>query len=282
LIIRASIRVLLMLTGLEFHNKNGLMKKTKMSTKIITGSFLVAISAILVTMAFTPKQTPTIYLVGDSTMSDKRISSYPETGWGMPFQYYFTDEVEVENHARNGRSTRTFIEEGRWETIKETLNPGDFVMIQFGHNDEVPTKTRYTPPEQFQQFLRQYISESRAVDAHPILLTPITRCQFDENGQVKETHEQYSELMREVAESEGVPLIDMDRKSQAMLTEIGEEKSKLLFLQLEPGQNPNYPDGVTDNTHFSETGARMMAELVLNGLEELDHDLAGYIVEGEE
>jgi lysophospholipase L1-like esterase len=88
--------------------------------------------------------------------------------------------------------------------------------------------------------------------------------------------------MREVAETEDVPLIDMDKKSQAMLTDIGEEKSTLLFLQLEPGQNPNYPDGVTDNTHFSETGARMMAELVLKSLEEMDHELAQYIVEGEE
>lgn len=245
---------------------------------------LMVLSLVLVVgglgfMAFTQNEKPVVYLVGDSTMSDKRISSYPETGWGMPFQYYLTDEVEVENHAQNGRSTRTFIEEGRWNAIKETLKAGDFVFIQFGHNDEVPTKSRYTPPEEFQEFLRQYISETRAHDAHPILLTPITRRQFDDNGKVKETHEQYSELMREVAASEDVPLIDMDRKSQAMLTEIGEEKSTLLFLQLEPGQNPNYPDGVTDNTHFSETGARMMAELVLQGLQELDHELANFIVD---
>ncbi|MEQ8525994.1 rhamnogalacturonan acetylesterase [Gracilimonas sp.] len=255
----------------------------KLSTeKLLLSSIILTLTVVLSLMAFTPNEKPVVYLVGDSTMSDKRISSYPETGWGMPFQYYFTDEIEIENHARNGRSTRTFIEEGRWETIKETLKTGDFVLVQFGHNDEVPTKSRYTPPEQYQKFLRQYISETRDRGAHPILLTPITRRQFDENGQVKETHEQYSALMREVAETENVPLIDMDRKSQAMLTEIGKEKSTLLFLQLEPGQNPNYPDGVTDNTHFSETGARMMAELVMQGLEELDHELANYIVEGEE
>ncbi|SMO94226.1 rhamnogalacturonan acetylesterase [Gracilimonas mengyeensis] len=258
------------------------MKGDKIILGLISGSFLVVGAVILSLMAFTPNEKPVVYLVGDSTMSDKRISSYPETGWGMPFPYYLNDEIEVENHARNGRSTRTFIEEGRWDTIKETLKAGDFVLVQFGHNDEVPTKTRYTPPEQFQQFLRQYIAETREHGAHPILLTPITRRQFDENGQVKETHEQYSALMREVAESENVPMIDMDRKSQAMLTEIGEEKSTLLFLQLEPGQNPNYPEGVTDNTHFSETGARMMAELVLEGLKELDHELATYIVEPEE
>lgn len=258
------------------------MKSDKLTIGLITSSFLVVATVIFGLMAFTPNEKPVVYLVGDSTMSDKRISSYPETGWGMPFPYYLNDEIEVENHARNGRSTRTFIEEGRWETIKKTLKKGDFVLVQFGHNDEVPTKSRYTEPKKFQEFLRQYVSETREFGAHPILLTPITRRQFDKNGQVKETHEQYSALMREVAETEKVPLIDMDRKSQAMLTEIGEEKSTLLFLQLEPGQNPNYPDGVTDNTHFSETGARMMAELVMQGLGELDHELANYIVKAEE
>lgn len=258
------------------------MKQDKVTLGLLTCSFLIVAAVVFSLMAFTPSEKPVVYLVGDSTMSDKRISSYPETGWGMPFQYYLNDEIELENHARNGRSTRTFIEEGRWKTIKTTLKKGDYVLVQFGHNDEVPTKSRYTPPEEFQQFLRQYIEETRKVGANPILLTPITRRQFNEEGKVKETHEQYSALMREVAEAENVPLIDMDRKSQAMLTEIGEEKSTLLFLQLEPGQNPNYPDGVTDNTHFSETGARMMAELVLQGLQELDHELADYIVEGEE
>ncbi len=254
----------------------------KLNTKkLLLSSITLTLGVILSLMAFTPNKKPTVYLVGDSTMSEKRISSYPETGWGMPFKYYFTDEIKIENHARNGRSTRTFIEEDRWKTIKETLKAGDFVLVQFGHNDEVPTKSRYTPPEQYQKFLRQYISETREKGAHPILLTPITRRQFDENGKVKETHEQYSALMREVAEAEDVPLIDMDRKSQSMLTEIGEEKSTLLFLQLKPGQNPNYPDGITDNTHFSETGARMMAELVMQGLQALDHELAKYIVKGE-
>lgn len=253
----------------------------KSNYQIVGTLFLGALFVAAVT-AFFPVEKPVVYLVGDSTMSDKRISSYPETGWGMPFPFYLTDEIEVENHAQNGRSTSSFMEEGRWDTILETLKAGDFVLIQFGHNDEVPTKSRYTPPEEFQTLLRQYVSDTREKGASPILLTPITRRQFDENGQVKETHEEYSELMREVAASENVPLIDMDRKSQAMLTEIGEEKSTLLFLHLEPGQNPNYPEGVTDNTHFSETGARMMAELVLQGLKELEHELAEFIVESEE
>ncbi|WP_421775269.1 rhamnogalacturonan acetylesterase [Gracilimonas sp.] len=250
--------------------------------KLYASIIILTVAAIFGLMAFKQADKPVIYLVGDSTMSDKRISSYPETGWGMPFQYYFTDEVEVQNHARNGRSTRTFMEEGRWDTINETLKAGDFVFVQFGHNDENPTKTRYTPPKQYQQLLRQYVAETRDKGAHPILLTPITRRKFNDNGMIQETHEEYSALLREVAETDDVPLIDMDRKSQALLNEVGEEKSTLLFLHLEPGQNPNYSNGITDNTHFSETGARMMAELVLQGLTELDHELVQYITEGEE
>lgn len=230
---------------------------------------------------FSPLQEPVIYLVGDSTMSIKEVEAYPETGWGMPFVDFFTSGVNIENHARNGRSTRTFIEEGRWEAIHNDLTEVDYVFIQFGHNDEVQTKPRSTTPEEYQKYLRQYISETRAKRARPVLLTPITRRQFDKEGNIKETHEKYSQLMREVAESEDVALIDMDRKSQALLQELGPDKSTLLFLHLKPGQNPNYPEGITDNTHFSETGARMMAELVLEGINELSLELKDYIREGE-
>ena len=237
---------------------------------------------VITAVAFDQPGEINVYLVGDSTMSEKRITRYPETGWGMPFASYFQAGVTVENHAVNGRSTRTFKEEGRWEPILEKLNPGDYVFIQFGHNDEVETKTSYTKPDEYQMYLRKYVSESRGKGAIPVLLTPITRRKFDENGKLIETHELYSELMREVAAAANVPLIDMDRKSQALLNELGPDKSTLLFLHLKPGQNPNYPDGVIDNTHFSETGARMMAELVLSGIRELNLGLAEAIIRGED
>ncbi|MEX2603143.1 MAG: rhamnogalacturonan acetylesterase, partial [Gracilimonas sp.] len=218
------------------------------SFRFVIKGLLVAIIGGGIFLAFTTNEKPIVYLVGDSTMSVKDVEAYPETGWGMPFVHYFTSGIEIENHARNGRSTRTFMEEGRWHVILRELKEGDYVFIQFGHNDEVPSKSRYTPPAQYQELLRQYISESLEKGATPILLTPITRRQFDDDGKVKETHEQYSELVREVAASEDVAIIDMDRKSQALLNEIGEEKSTLLFLQLKAGQNPHYPGGITDNT----------------------------------
>lgn len=219
----------------------------------------------------------TVYLVGDSTMSIKRASAFPETGWGMPFVQFFDSTVTIENHARNGRSTRSFIEEGRWDPILEKLQPGDYVFVQFGHNDEVPSKATYTKPEEFQKYLRKYVNETRSKEAIPILLTPVSRRRFDDSGKQVETHEQYSELLREVAKELDVPLIDIDRKSQALFNSLGEDKSTLLFLHLEKGQNPNYPNGVKDNTHFNETGARMIAELVLKGIQEEKLGLSSHI-----
>lgn len=229
--------------------------------------------------AFTMPRTDdiTVYLIGDSTMSEKRVEAYPETGWGMPFQYYFDDQVTVENHARNGRSTRTFLEEGRWEPILEQLDKGDYVFIQFGHNDEVQSKEQSTTPEKFRINLTKYITETRSRGARPVLLTPIARRHFDEDGHLIDTHRQYSELVREVAQKTEVSLIDMDQQSQKLLKDLGPEKWAFLYLHLGAGQNPHYPEGVEDNTHFSELGARMMAELALNGIEDLGLDLASFI-----
>lgn len=240
------------------------------------------ILAIIFGIGFTPADHPiTVYLIGDSTMSEKRITAYPETGWGMPFKYYFKETVRVENHARNGRSTRTFFEEGRWEPVLESMKEGDYVFIQFGHNDENPTKSRYTTPDDYQMYLRKYVTETRENGGQPVLMTPVSRRKFIDGKQV-ETHEEYSALVRKVANELSVPFIDMDILSQQLYNSVGEDKSTLLFLQLQPGQNPNYPNGITDNTHFSETGARMIAELVLSAIAELELDLANHIIEGED
>ncbi len=217
---------------------------------------------MLASFSFTDKVT--VYVIGDSTMSVKDESAYPETGWGMPFKYFFDSTVTVSNHARNGRSTRTFISEGRWAAVTSTLKKGDYVFIQFGHNDESKEKTdRYTPPDQYRLNLKRFISETRARAATPVLLTPVSRRKFS-NGMAVETHEAYSALVREVAEEEQVAFIDLDAKSRMLYQEFGEDKSTLLFLQLKPGEHPNYPDGKNDNTHFNELGARLIAQLVLD------------------
>ncbi|MBX2945111.1 MAG: rhamnogalacturonan acetylesterase [Cyclobacteriaceae bacterium] len=221
----------------------------------------------------------TVYLIGDSTMASKASTAYPETGWGMPFAHFFDSTVVVENHAMNGRSTRTFISEGRWSTVSAKLKTGDYVFIQFGHNDESKEKTdRYTAPEDYKKNLSRFITESRAKGAVPVLLTPVARRRFDEQGKIMESHPEYSPLVHTVAKQMNAPLIDLDKSSQALYQEFGMENSKLLFLQLKPGEHPNYPEGKDDNTHFNELGARLIAQLVLEEIRNLKLELANRII----
>jgi lysophospholipase L1-like esterase len=215
-----------------------------------------------------------VYLIGDSTMANKDSRAYPETGWGMPFAHFFDAGVTVDNRAKNGRSTRSFLEEGLWQPVADQLQAGDYVLIQFGHNDEVKTKKSYTTEAEFMANLKRYVKESRRKKAIPVLLTPVARRLFDDGGKVVGTHEAYSELVRQVAREQQVPLIDLDKHSQALLQRFGPETSKLLFLHLTPGEHPNYPKGKEDNTHFSELGARLMAQLVYRELKTMKSDLA--------
>lgn len=220
-----------------------------------------------------------VFLIGDSTMSLKETKAYPETGWGMPFVYFFDSTVVIENHAKNGRSTRTFLSENRWNPVVEKLEEGDYVFIQFGHNDEVKEKTdRYTSPKEFEINILKFVEEAKNKKAVPVLLTPVSRRKFDSTGKAMQTHAIYSEIVRKVAKAEKVHLIDLDEKSQALYQEMGEENSKLLFLWLSPGEHPNYPQGKQDNTHFNELGARKVAQLVLCEIKALHLSLADRIV----
>jgi lysophospholipase L1-like esterase len=230
----------------------------------------------LCAFALPPKKTK-LWLIGDSTMSVKEVRAYPETGWGMPFGYFFDSTIVVDDRAKNGRSTRTFIEEGLWAPVVDNMSEGDYVFIQFGHNDEVETKKSYTTKEQFAANLARYVNESRAKKAIPILITPVARRKFDANGKIVGTHDVYSQLVRDVAKSLNVPLIDLDIKAQALLQQMGPESSKYLFDYLQPGEHPNYPEGKQDDTHFSELGARKMAELVLADIRTLKLPLAEHI-----
>ncbi len=232
---------------------------------------------LLMSFALPQKNRITVYLIGDSTMADKEVIAYPETGWGMPFHYFFDSTVTVDNRAKNGRSTRTFIEEGRWQPVVDNLHEGDYVLIQFGHNDEVPTKKSYTTEDQFTANLTKFVSESRNKNAIPVLITPVARRKFDSTGKIEETHASYTQLVKDVAKKCSVPLIDLDAESQQLVQELGSETSKYLYNYLSPGENPHYPEGREDNTHFSELGARKMAEIVLHDIENLHLELADRI-----
>jgi len=212
-------------------------------------------------------------------MAEKFPSKRPETGWGESLQAAFDGtRLRVENHARNGRSTRTFISEGLWQEIVDKVKPGDYVFIEFGHNDESPEKVdRYTPPADFEKNLVRMVNDVRSKQGTPILLTPVMRRSFDTDGVFVDKHGVYPDITRSVAKQLTVPLIDMHRKSEVVLKQYGEEKSRTLFLQLKPGENENYPDGITDNTHFSPVGAQIMAGLAVDGIRESGLELSKYL-----
>lgn len=229
--------------------------------------------------SFPEKKKISIWLCGDSTMSIKEKKAYPETGWGMPFVYFWDSTVQVKNLAKNGRSTKTFISEGLWKTVYDGAMEGDYVFIQFGHNDEaVEKKERYATPDTFKMNLSRFIRETREKKAIPVLFTPVSRRKFDKTGTALATHETYSALVREVAKETAVLLVDLDEMSRALYQRFGPDNSKLLFLQLQPGEHPNYPDGREDNTHFSEMGARLVAQLVLKEIREQIPALAAHVV----
>jgi lysophospholipase L1-like esterase len=243
--------------------------------------FFSVLSLIFIFNVFASAQkTPvTVYLAGDSTMAEKKPEKRPETGWGEMLQKYFdAEKVRIENHAQNGRSTRTFISENRWQAIVDKLKKGDYVFIQFGHNDQSKEKVdRYASPEDYRKNLIRFVAEVRAKKAFPVLLTPVMRRKFDADGKFVDQHGVYPDIVRAVAREYKTPLIDMHRTSEKVLVGYGVEESKKLFLQLPAGENPNYPNGVNDNTHFNPKGAEEMAKLAVAAIREEKIGLRKYL-----
>lgn len=222
-------------------------------------------------------QEPVLYMIGDSTMANKPDLDYPERGWGQVLPTFFESALRIENHAKNGRSTRSFIYEGRWDSVFNKLKPGDFLVIQFGHNDGVETKTgRYATPEEYRYNLKKFVRESMVKGAKPILCTSVARRNFIDSVQT-DTHGEYPGIMIEVAKEMKIPCIDMNDKSTKFIIELGEKDSETLFLHFPPGTYPQSPDGKKDNTHFSEKGATAMAMLFIEGLKEQHLELEKYL-----
>ncbi|SMD32288.1 Lysophospholipase L1 [Reichenbachiella faecimaris] len=208
----------------------------------------------------------TLHLVGDSTMADKdNPETNPEFGWGQVLPKCFDDQVTVVNHAKNGRSTKSFINEGRWQKVVEELDAGDYVFIQFGHNDQkVQHPKRYTNPYSGYRFnLEKMIRETKSKGAIPVMFSSIVRRNFNEHGVLEDTHGAYPFVARSVASEMNVPFVDMQVVTENLVNQLGEEPSKELYLWIEPGTNEYYPDGKHDNTHFSKKGAIKMCQLVI-------------------
>jgi lysophospholipase L1-like esterase len=211
---------------------------------------------------------PRIVIASDSTAANYGADRYPQMGWGMVLKCSLDPNVDVVNLARGGRSTKTFIEEGLWDQLLAQLKPGDTVLIQFGHNDADTKKiVRFTDPNgAYDVNLRRFVADVRAAKATPVLVTPIARWMW-ENGQPKDAHGPYAATIHRVAADLKVPLVDLDGDMMAALKARGELASRGLYLQYKPYDHvARYPEGISDDTHINEQGARLGAALVATRL----------------
>jgi len=204
----------------------------------------------------------------------------PERGWGQLLPLYFQAEARIKNFARNGRSSKSFREEGRWQMILDQIQPGDFVIIQFAHNDEKKADpARFTEPfGSFKENLERFVREARAKKAKPILATPIARRSFNANGELNSTHGEYAVAIRRVGSEQRVPLLELEQQSEALLKKLGAEPSKKLFMWCEPGEYPLIPGGKKDDTHLNAFGASRICDLAVEEIRANVPELVPWLV----
>ena len=216
---------------------------------------------------------PTIYIASDSTAQNYNSSAYPMTGWGQKLGGWMDSSTTIANHAIGGRSSRSFIEQGRLDTILGLIKAGDYLYVQFGHNDADSSKPeRYTSPADYKMYLRDhYMAKATAKGAIPVLITPVNRLDYNSStGQFNVSFATYAAKVTELVNETGVASIDLGARSRAYLNSIGPARATdLVFMHLAAGEYPNYPDGLSDSTHFQEYGANQMARLVSEGTKAL-------------
>ena len=234
----------------------------------------------------------TIFMIGDSTMADKRLDGGNiERGWGQMLPFLLPEDVRVENHAADGRSSLSFIREGRWDTVWSRLKEGDYVFIQFGHNDEKPDAGLHTVPGgSFDENLRRFVREARAKGAVPVLFSPIARRNYPpagvtefhyvyetEGDSLVDSHGAYRDVAAHVAREMDVPFVDANRLTTEWLDGLGPENSKQFFMWVPAGKYAFCPAGKMDNTHLNVEGAAMVASLLMEEVARVVPRLAGCI-----
>ena len=270
----------------------------------------ILLGLLLMLSAFTSeKRVITIFTIGDSTMANKSlVGGNPERGWGQMLSRYFSADIVIDNHAVNGRSSKSFIDEGRWDKVLEKLKKGDYVFIQFGHNDEKSDEKRHTDPgTTFDANLKRFVEEARAKGAIPVLFNSIVRRNFgktnadavaqavvqddiregiDPNAPQAEekagarlidTHGAYLDSPRNVARELDVPFVDLNRITHDLVERMGPETSKQLFVWVAPNTVPALPDGREDNTHLNVRGAATVAWLAVQEVIKVVPALKPYI-----
>lgn len=256
--------------------------------KCILGIFAIAI--IFISSSREPEFT--VFMIGDSTMANKDTTGgKQERGWGMVLQQYFDNKVLVDNHAVNGRSSKSFIDEGRWDKVLAKIKPGDYVFIQFGHNDEKPQPERHTDPgTTFDDNLRKFVNETRSKGGIPVLFNAVVRRNFaikqqknDDDEKLRnldakvggnviegdtlyDTHGDYRIAPANVAKELGVTFIDANAITHELEQGLGREASKKLHMIFAPGEHPSLPNGRWDNTHYNIYGANQVALLLIKAV----------------
>jgi pectinesterase len=267
--------------------------------KKISAFFVVTLFCMLLTSS--TKQI-TIFIIGDSTAANKsNYKTNPERGWGMVLQGFYDARILVDNHAVNGQSSKSFIDDGRWKKVIDKVKPGDYVFIQFGHNDEKPNPKRHTDPgSTFDDNLRKFCRETMAKGGHPVLFNAVVRRNFmrkvdstveDESlRSVKygdeevnsdtliDTHGAYLFPPKYIAKELGVPFVDANRVTHDIEQGMGIEGSRKLHMWLKPGEVESIPDGRKDNTHYNIYGARVVAEALAKAIAQEVPALKKYII----
>lgn len=235
---------------------------------------LIAAALLAQSAAAAPSR---VFIASDSTAQTYNADKYPQQGWGAMLPCAFDKEVTVENRAIGGRSTRSFINEGRLDKIAQDIRAGDTLLIQFGHNDQNRKPERYTPVADYKTYLRRYIDVAAQKGAQPVLLTPVTQRKF-EGGKVVASFPDYSAAVREVAAKTRTPLIDLEQLSGRWVERAGPERSKAYFLHYPYGVLPGFAAPVSDDTHFSELGARGVADIIAGALGRLKLPVSSHVL----
>ncbi|AKQ46437.1 hypothetical protein TH63_13695 [Rufibacter radiotolerans] len=225
---------------------------------------ILALSLLLCLLfAFTRKEKPAIWLIGDSTMAWKKPERDPESGWGEGLKQLMNGKATVHNHAASGRSARSFVSEKRWAAVLDSIQPGDYVVMQFGHNDQKQDDPKlFTDPfTSYKEFLQKFIDETRAKKGIPVVCTPIVRRHFDGNGKLVDTHGEYLNAARAVARQNKVSFVDLEARSRELVSALGPEKSKAIFVFCAPKECRRSSKGVQDSTHLNHRGALQIAQL---------------------
>ena len=227
----------------------------------------------------TAKDPVSIFLAGNSTVTDQKAE--PWAAWGQMLPRFFQPQkVVVVNHAESGETLKSFIGENRLMKLMTTIKSGDYLLIQFAHNDQKPQNSTYVEPfTGYKEYLKVFIKQAREKGANPVLVTPMHRRKFDENGKIINTHGDYPEAMRQVADEEKVPLIDLCKMSRILFETLGEEGTIHTFVHYPAGTFPGQDEALKDDTHFNDYGAYELAKCVVEGIKANHLSIEKYLIQ---